>query len=635
MDGRRLFKVIALLALIVSAAVTAETHHLVVNGEELEFVAAPERGYVVKLGERMGNITALSGVLAIDAKNAMPVCGSDRHGVWVIENEGPRSRNKAKIQSLSTGGQVAYTAPLFSSNGETVAIIPEIVVRVKPGIEMEEVQTVCEAVGCTIRKPMEFTTQEYLIEVRGLDAEAVFAAVETLSRSPEVEWACPNTAFRPKLAGQMNPGHRAAPLSPIVSSTGDPNTLGIFPNDEYFPMQWHLHNTGQSGGMPDADINAPEAWEITTGDPNIVIAVVDTGIDDAHPDLANNLVQGYDFFDDDDLPVPEPDDPDAGHGTVCAGHIAAAGNNTLGVTGVANTSKIMPIRINANSWVTPQSQIATAFRWAAAHGADVLSNSWGDFTALPIIHSALADVTKPDGLGREGKGCVVLFAAGNESGPVTFTWPALYPEVIAVGATDHNDTLSWYSNYGQEMDIVAPGGGGIETEDLDLYLASSTDLLWTTDIAGAAGYDELNLAPDISDYTDRMYGTSAATPIAAGVAALILSLEPDLTQTEVRHFLERFAKDLGEPGRDEYYGWGRVDARAALDMVLAKRADLNDDWRVDLDDLVMLIESWATDDTLADIAPATRRDGFVDDQDLELLMQYWQVEIPEMDAVAE
>ena len=140
--------------------------------------------------------------------------------------------------------------------------------------------------------------------------------------------------------------------------------------------------------------------------------------------------------------------------------------------------------------------------------------------------------------------------------------------------------------------------------------------------------------PSVLNY-NTLGGTSSACPIAAGVAALILSIEPDLTNHEVRHFLERSAKDLGDTGRDDYYGWGRVDARAALDMVLAKRADLNDDWRVDLDDLVILIESWETNDVLADIAPATKRDGIVDDQDLELLMRYWQVEIPEMDAVVD
>jgi len=182
---------------------------------------------------------------------------------------------------------------------------------------------------------------------------------------------------------------------------------------------------------------------------------------------------------------------------------------------------------------------------------------------------------------------------------------------------------------------VAPGGG---LSDEDWWATTGKGWIWSTDITGVAGYSEWNgdygIDPEMLDYS-ALGGTSSACPIAAGVAALILSVEPALTSAEVQHFLERSAKDLGDPGWDEYYGWGRVDARAALDMVLAKRADLNDDWRVDLEDLVILIESWETDDSLADIAPATKRDGFVDEQDLELLLRYWQVEIPEMDAVAD
>ena len=127
----------------------------------------------------------------------------------------------------------------------------------------------------------------------------------------------------------------------------------MFPNDEYFPEQWYLHNTGQtcmygSGGTPNADINAPEAWETTTGDPNVVIAVVDSGVDSNHPDLVDNLVPGYDFWEYDNLPNPSPevslDNANYGHGTGCAGLIAATGNNNIGVTGVTWNCSIMPIR---------------------------------------------------------------------------------------------------------------------------------------------------------------------------------------------------------------------------------------------------------------------------------------------------
>jgi subtilisin family serine protease len=515
---------------------------------------------------------------------------------------------------------VAYTAPLFSSNGETVAIIPEIVVRVKPGVDVEEVQRLCKAAGCMIRTPMEFTTQEYLIEVRGPDAEAVFAAVETLSRNPEVEWACPNAATRP--------------------SFGSPVAQGVFPNDEYFPRQWSLCNTGQFGATRGVDIRAPEAWEITTGDPNVVVAVIDTGVDPNHPDLINNLIAGYDFLDDDILPDPMAGQAFNSHGTHCAGLIAGESDNEIGVAGVTWNCKIMPIRngtfqLDGTSQLITHADTASAFRWAAVQGADVLSNSWGGKNPAPIIRSGVLDVSEPGGIGRNGKGCIVIFCAMNDGGRIDY-YPQKYPEVITVGATDHNDVRWSYSNYGPELDIAGPSGERWYFAPGEGPWSKEGNMLWTTDLTGPEGMSShpRNPYPDVRDYVP-IGGTSMACPIVAGVAALILSLEPDLTQAEVRHFLECSAKDLGDPGWDQYYGWGRVDARAALDMVLAKRADLNGDWRVDLDDLVILIESWEIDDVLADIAPATRRDGIVDDQDLELLMRYWQVEIPEMNAAVD
>jgi subtilisin family serine protease len=260
-----------------------------------------------------------------------------------------------------------------------------------------------------------------------------------------------------------------------------------------------------------------------------------------------------------------------------------------------------------------------------------LSSQWGFYSPKPIVHSAIVDITESGGMGRDGKGCVVCFSAGNSHS--SLHWPARYPEVIAVGGTDHHDVHWHYSNHGPELDIVAPCGG-LELIDLP------GGFQCTTDISGPYGVNNKGMpdvyGPVVDVNMDYRYfgGTSAACPVVAGVAALLLSVEPNLNSREVGHFLCRSSKDMGAPGRDDYYGWGRVDARAALDMVLSKRADLNDDWRVDLEDLVILIESWGTDDSLADIAPATNRDGFVDEQDLELLLRYWQVEIPEMDMMA-
>jgi len=589
--------VVILSVCLVSSHAQEPFDYIITVGDEiLTFTSCPELGYVVKTQNKVGSMETLSQFLK-NASNVKvgQVRGIGRKPIAIVYNQQSAYENEKTIDMLTSFNQIKYASPLFSSNGEMVAIIPEIVIRVKPGIEIEKVQSVCETSSCKIIKQMEFTEQEYLIEVLGLNADAVFAAVEELSQNSEVEWACPNIAAQLRLAEQ------------------------VVPDDEYFPILWHLHNTGQSGGTPDADINAPEAWDITTGDPNIVVAVLDTGVDTTHPDLVDNLVPGYDFWEDDDQPDPATDHWKNGHGTACAGLVAAHGNNGLGIVGVAWNCKIMPIRIaRSEDWASDADQ-ATALRWAAKAGADILSNSWGRYQSERLAtKSAIVDITRQGGIGRDGKGCVVLFATNNQGEALPY--PAKYPEVIAVGATDHNDIRPAYSNYGPGLDIVAPGGD----ESLE-------GMIWTTDITGFPGFSShpQNPYPDIWDYA-LFNGTSVACPIATGVAALILSIEPDLTNIEVKHFLEQSAKDLGEPGWDQYYGWGRVDARAALDMVLAKRCDLNNDWKVDIEDMLILIEFWGTDEPSVDIAPATKRDGIVDEQDIELMIKYWRTEISEM-----
>lgn|GEM_PF-1118996 len=610
---------------------------LMVGGEELRFTARPELGYVVKLKQDTSSIDALSRMLmGFGAVDISPIRGLGRKGTYIVYNKCPATQNDKTIKLLRIYSDIKYKSPLFSSYGETVAIIPEIVIRVKPGTEIVQVQALCDTSSCKIIKLMEFTKQEYLLEVLGPDAEAVFADVEQLGQAPCVEWACPNTASKPKLCSQSVSYSGLSDRQLEDGELGqDANNVGVFPNDEYFPLQWHLHNTGQSGGTPGADIRATEAWEITTGDPNIVIAVFDTGVDSNHPDLISNLIPGYDFVQNDDIANPVSYDIYNAHGTGCAGIIGAQGNNGMGVTGVAWNCKLMPIRVaewrTDETWYTiPASDIATSFRWAATNEADIFSNSWIALSSnQPAIHSAIVDITKFGGLGRNGKGCVFLALAGNESGPIS-SYPQKYPEVITVGAADHNDLRCSYSNFGPELDIVTSSGWQVSDEDF--AKSKGIGSLWTTDLSGPAGWN-FDLDPNVLDYT-AWTGTCGACSVAAGVAALILSVEPNLTSEEVHHFLERSAKDLGDPGWDDYYGWGRVDARAALDMVLAKRADLNDDWKVDLEDLLILIEFWGTEEPSADIAPVARCDGIVDVQDLELIMEHWQEQIPELGLVA-
>jgi hypothetical protein len=219
----------SMLSVFCPILASATVYKVGVHADQLEFVPQPEKGYVVKLAEKAGGIHALAEISAPDATDAREVHGPDRHGVWTVENAGPASRNENTIRSLWADGRVAYAAPLFSSNGETIAIIPEIVIRMKPGTEMEQLKALCEKAKCQIKKRMEFTQQEYLLEVLGPDADDVFAAVDQLGQTPEVEWACPNTAFRPKLSGQAMQAIPAPGGQPQIASVADdPNTPGVF-----------------------------------------------------------------------------------------------------------------------------------------------------------------------------------------------------------------------------------------------------------------------------------------------------------------------------------------------------------------------------------------------------------------------
>jgi hypothetical protein len=586
---------------------------LIIAGEEERYLPSPELGYVVRLQDdnQIGPLSSGSIGLLKNVK-ARPIGGRARSGLWIVEGGLPFNDYASGIGTLSSQGQLQYIAPLFISYGEKVAIIPEIVVKLKENVAIEQLMQVCDLIGCAINKPMEFTTQEYLLDVLGADADAVFFAVEEFNKIDCVEWVAPNVACQGRPAGEAT-GQGYPSNAPQIS-----DIAGFIPNDEYMPMQWHLHNTGQFGYTPDADINAVEAWEITAGDPNIVIAILDDGVDMNHPDLVDNLVPGYDFQDDDDLPNPEENNFGTinNHGTMCAGLAAAKGNNYIGVIGVAWNCKIMPIRISykpspdsTNNFITNADK-ATAFRWAANHGADILSNSWTG--ANQVVRSAIIDITMPGGMGRDGKGCVVFAASGNEDG-ASVGQPARFPEVVAVGATGEDGQRWDYSNYGPELDVMAPSG----------EFNWGSQGIMSTKISRSEG-------ETTSTYMSGCTGTSTATPIAAGVGALILSLEPGLTSDEVRHILLHSAKDLGEPGEDDFYGWGRLDARAALEMVLAMRCDLNGDWRVDEQDMVLLNEYIANNDMLGDIAPAAKRDSFPDDKDIELMIQYMGTEIPEM-----
>jgi len=299
------------------------------------------------------------------------------------------------------------------------------------------------------------------------------------------------------------------------------------PNDPIFSYQWHMHDISQGG------INVQPAWDMTTGT-GAVVAIVDTGISRAGEDLTStSFVSGYDFVNGDTDPTD-----DNGHGTHCAGTVAQSTNNGVGVCGVAFGASLMPVKVldrRGSGWAT---DIADGIIWATDHGANVISMSLGSSSASTTIENAVAYAY------NHGVTCVA--ASGNEGGDVSY--PAAFDAyVIAVGATRYDTQVTDYSNHGSSLDVVAPGGDSNVDQNGDGYYDG---VLQETFQRKSWGYYFFT-------------GTSMACPHVAGVAALLYSYgvtSPD----DIRTALQNTAVDLGDPGWDQYYGYGLIDAYAAL-----------------------------------------------------------------------
>ena len=327
-----------------------------------------------------------------------------------------------------------------------------------------------------------------------------------------------------------------------------------FVNDPLYSLQWYLKNTVLHGGIPGIDIKAEQAWAITTGSANIRIAHIDGGVYADHPDLQANLLSGYDA---------EGNNPNlkaiqGDHGTNSIGLIVASQNNIYngnyeGITGVAPNCKVIPIYISTTYGISYQA-MKNGIDWAWQYGeADVISLSWGGGYDYWVTQAIIDAATQ----GRGGKGCIITAGTGDRNSSSVY-WPANLPEVIAVGAMDRFgkrwvDYIGFGSHYGTDLNVVAP---------------SETNGTWTTSFMGTGWY------------TDGFGQTSAAAPQVAGIAALILSVNPDLYGYEVKNIIESTAQKVNEspagiytyaitPGKPngtwhEQVGYGLVDAYAAL-----------------------------------------------------------------------
>lgn len=304
------------------------------------------------------------------------------------------------------------------------------------------------------------------------------------------------------------------------SDCGQPVCIAdTFPTDPLFPSQYGPQI-----------IRTPTAWDVTTGSPETIIAVIDTGIDCSHPDLVGKCVNGYNAIT--DLPIaPDANSDDHGHGTHVGSTAAGATNNAIGVAGICWHCRIMPVKVldsgGGGEWLT----LAEGIRWATDNGADIINMSLGGSLADPTVDSAVNYAY--------ASGVIVISACGN-SGSEPCLYPASFQNSMAVTCTTNTDARCSFSSQGLEADVAAPGSG--------ILAAVPTG---ACSLCDPSGYKLLS-------------GTSMSTPHVAGVAGLIRSLHPEYTVEQVWGLLQQSADDKGTVGFDRQFGFGRVNAFRAV-----------------------------------------------------------------------
>jgi thermitase len=368
---------------------------------------------------------------------------------------------------------VAFATPAAAaqnSTGQTQVAPSEIIVKFKDGISSAKSESIhSKAKGQVVEKEDKFQ----VVKVKDGNVQN---AIESYEKNPEVEYAEPNYTY----------------------------SASWTPNDTYYSYYQYAPQK----------VQAPSAWDVTRGSSSVKVAIIDTGVDYNHPDLAGKVVKGYDFVDDDWDPMDLND-----HGTHCAGVTAAATNNSRGIAGMAPNVTLLAVRVLDASGNGSLDDVAAGITYAADAGAKVISLSLGGPSSATTLQNAVNYAAS--------KGVVVVAAAGNESTSAP-SYPAYYSNAIAVAATDSYDRLASFSNYGSWVDVAAPG------------------------------VDILSTVP--GGYYAYMSGTSMATPLVAGIAGLLAS--QGRSASNIRAAIENTATPIS--GTGTYFSKGRVNAANAV-----------------------------------------------------------------------
>jgi subtilisin family serine protease len=488
----------------------------------------------------------------------------------------PALRDQA-MQAARTSDDVAFASHVYQLKDSPATLIyltDQVTIQFASQVDEQKREEIIAELGLKMLKPVEGIPNTFVYQVTQQAGENPVKISNRLMARSEVLVAEPNIVVR------QEKHYR--------------------PTDSLYPQQWYLNNSGKGFQIAsNSHIYVEKAWDITKGDRSIVVAVTDDGFDINHPDFQGQgkIVAPKDFQDNDFVPLPEGGEPS--HGTACAG-IAIAEENGSGIVGVAPGCAFMPIR--TTGYLDDES-IEQVFGHAVKNGASVISCSWGPAAVyFPLSLRQRAALTRAATSGRNGKGCVIVFAAGNANRPTNGTvnerdWPdnilkgstqwlagfTVHPDAIAVSSSTSLNKKAAYSNWGTSISVCAPSNNappGMWFEKTGLIpTAPEVDItlpglgVFTTDQMGAAGYDK-------SNFTGTFGGTSSACPIVAGVAALILSANPDLTAKDVKRILQQTADKIVDADADpqlglklgtydangysQWFGYGKVNAFKAV-----------------------------------------------------------------------
>lgn len=498
----RIVSIFVVAALAASAA--AQSFHVTYRGEPKPLRVNPGRVALLRAAANRGEPAIPTLGLAAGDFEAHPIEGWSLARAGAIAGDIPGSVVRAAADPA-----VEFASPVFVDDlGGAMFVTPTILIGFKPGVGDAQSREVIAAIGAgdVLERDWAGMPGAYRVKSGSRSGIDVLDAANALAAHPAVAWAEPDMVFTGRGA--------------------------LTPTDPQFSQCWGLHNTGQFAGVPDQDMDAPEAWDITTGNSSIRILIIDTGVDQFHSDI--NQIPGFDATGQagGGGPVNEFDN----HGTGVAGCCSASINNSVGGVGVAPSCPAASARtfISQNAsggWSSNASWTVNSIAWGETVGARVTNNSnFYGFTSNAIEQKYQT---------TRAAGYVHFASAGNDSANNFIVYPASLPDVMAVAALTPSGLRASFSNAGADMFIAAPG--------VNVY---------STDRTGAAGYGG-------SDFV-FFGGTSAASPCAAGVAALVLSLNPAQTALAVETILRTTAVDRGAIGFDNEYGWGFVNAFAAL-----------------------------------------------------------------------